>query len=127
MRSYGRGAGSDSGGVRRKKIDYGRASEVGKVRAADILSELSASESLSEPSPSPAYSGGSTMDKSVIGVIVGCIFLLVAVVAVSICLMCLYNGVFGQLDPLKALAGFAGSVFVAYLAGWAGWRFLYRT
>lgn len=127
MRSYGRGQSSEAGGVRRKKIDYGRSTELGKIRAADILSELGSSESTSETSPTPVYSGGSAMDKSVIGIIVGCVFLLVAVVAVSICLMCLYNGVFGQLDPLKAVAGFAGSVFVAYLAGWAGWRFLYRS
>lgn len=127
MPKYGRGSPQDSGGIRRKKIDYGRSSEIGKLRAADILSELSASEYSSETSSSPVYSGGGSMDKSIIGIIVGCIFLLVAVVSVSICLMCLYNGVFGSLDPLKALAGFAGTVFVSYLAGWAGWRFLYRT
>lgn len=127
MRSYGRGSGSDAGGVRRKKIDYGRSSELGKLRAADILSELGSTETSSESAPSPAYSGGRGMDKGVIGIIVGCVFLVVAVVSVAICLMSLYNGVFGALDPLKALAGFAGAVFVAYLAGWAGWRFLYRT
>lgn len=127
MRKYGRGSEGDSGGVRRKKIDYGRSSEIGKLRAADILDELNASEYSNETISSPVLRGGNSMDKSVIGIIVGCIFLIVAVVSVSICLMCLYNGVFGSLDPLKALAGFAGAVFVSYLAGWAGWRFLYRS
>lgn len=75
----------------------------------------------------PVMAGGSVrVNKAVIAIVAGSMFLIAALAALVISLQCLWGGVFGGVAADKAIAGFFGGVLVALVAGMFGWRFIAR-
>lgn len=79
------------------------------------------------PYERPALAGGSVrVNKAVIAIVAGSMFLIAALAAIVISLQCLWGGVFGGTPPERAIAGFFGGVLVALVSGMFGWRFIAR-
>ena len=92
----------------------------------DTLHGLAGGQLAPEPATSSHYSGRPGLNKALIAIIFGCLFLLAALGAFIIALTCLWGGVFNNTEPLKATAGFFGGVLVGVIASVAGWRFISR-
>ena len=74
----------------------------------------------------PLRTGSVSVNKAVIAIVAGALFLMTALAAVILSLVCLYSGVFSQVEATKAIAGFAGGVIIALITGNLGWRFVSR-
>ncbi|MDX2197401.1 MAG: hypothetical protein SF069_00345 [Phycisphaerae bacterium] len=91
----------------------------------DTLHGLAGGEMSPDPAPM-RIRGANVVNKAIISIVFGCLFLLAALSAVIIALRCLWGGVFENTEPLRAVAGFFGSVLIAIIGCLAGWRFISR-
>lgn len=80
-----------------------------------------------EPRHRALRSGKVHVNKAVIAIIAGSLFLVAALAALMISLICVYSGVFDNgTEPGKAVAGFFGGLLIAAIASYSGYRFISR-